>query len=59
VAGDPGHRPGYLLIIDNALKNYIVPMLGARPLSSLRRSDVQGFVSAIADNRSANSVHNI
>jgi integrase len=53
------HRPGYLRIIDNALKNYILPTLGARPLSSLRRSDVQGFVSAMAQERSANSVHNV
>lgn len=53
------HRPNYLRVIDNALKNYIVPMLGARPLSSVRRSDVQGFVSAVAADRSANSVHNI
>lgn len=53
------HRPGYLRIIDNALKNYILPTLGARPLSSLRRSDVQSFVSGLSQDRSANSVHNI
>lgn len=53
------HRDGYLRVIDNALKNYIVPTFGDRALSSLRRSDVQAFVSALAQDRSANSVHNI
>lgn len=53
------HRDGYLRVIDNALKNYILPTFGARALSSLRRSDVQGFVSAMALARSANSVHNV
>jgi integrase len=53
------HRDGYLRVIDNALKQYIVPTFGTRSLSSLRRSDVQGFVSGVAAERSANSVHNI
>lgn len=53
------HRHGYLHIIDNALNLHIMPKLGARPLSSLRRSDVQGFVSALAENRSANSVNSV
>jgi integrase len=53
------HRPGYLRVIDNALKNYILPTFGDRPLSSLRRSDVQAFVSGLAAERSANSVHNV
>ena len=37
------HRPGYLRIIDNALKNYILPTLGARPLSSLRHCVARTF----------------
>ena len=53
------HRDGYLRVIDNALKNYIFPTFGSRTLSSLRRSDVQAFVSTLTQNRSANSVHNI
>jgi integrase len=53
------HRPNYLRVIDNALKNYIVPTLGSRSLASLRRSDVQAFVSGLAQGRSANSVHNV
>lgn len=53
------HRDGYLRIIDNALTNYIIPTFGTRQLASLRRSDVQAFVSGLAASRSANSVHNI
>jgi integrase len=53
------HRPNYLRVIDNALMNHILPALGDRQLAGLRRSDVQTFVSTLARNHSANSVHNV
>lgn len=53
------HRDNYLRIIDNALDLHIVPRLGGRRIASLRRSDAQGLVSALAAEHSANSVHNI
>ncbi|MGH9249400.1 MAG: tyrosine-type recombinase/integrase [Acidimicrobiales bacterium] len=53
------HRPNYLRVIDNALDNHIVPAFGDRPLSTLRRSDVQGFVAALSARLAPNSVHNM
>ena len=53
------HRPNYLRVIDNALDNHIVPAFGDRPLSTLRRSDVQGFVAALSARLASNSVHNV
>ncbi len=51
------HRPSYLRGIDNALNNHIVPAFGDRPLSTLRRSDVQGFVAALSARLAPNSVY--
>jgi integrase len=53
------HRPNYLRVIDNALANHIVPAFGDRPLSTLRRSDVQGFVATLSERLAPNSVHNM
>ena len=41
----PSTRAGY----DNALRVHIGPLLGGRPLSSLRRSDVAALVAALVD----------
>ena len=44
---------------DGALRLYILPALGARPLASIRRSDVQSLVNAwAADGASAGSIGN-
>ncbi|HET6687615.1 MAG TPA: hypothetical protein VFH02_13980 [Jiangellaceae bacterium] len=53
------HRPNYLRGIDNALSNHIVPAFGDRPLSTLRRSDVQGFVAALSARLAPNSVYTV
>ncbi len=53
------HRPNYLHGIDSALTNHIVPEFGPRPLASLRRSDVQGFVSKLAGKLAPNTVYSI
>jgi integrase len=58
VASEPP-ASAQLWVIDNALSNHILPVLGSRPLASVRRSDVQAFVSVLAAHLSANSVHNI
>lgn len=41
----PSTRAGY----DNHLRVHIGPLLGSRPLSSLRRSDIAAFVAALVD----------
>ena len=41
----PSTRYGY----GNALRVHIGPLLGRRPLSSLRRSDIAAFVAALVD----------
>jgi integrase len=47
-------------IVDNALRLHLVPALGERPMASVRRSDVQGFVKALeARELAAGSVRNI
>ncbi len=47
-------------IVDNALRLHLVPALGKRPVASVRRSDVQGFVKMLeARGLAAGSVRNI
>lgn len=53
------HRPNYLRVIDNALDVHILPVMGKRELSSLRRSGVQRLVSALSETLAANTVHNV
>lgn len=38
------HRPSTAALIESRMKNHIIPQLGARRLSTLRRSDVQAWV---------------
>ena len=47
-------------IVDNALRVHLQPALGSRPMASLRRSDIQGFVKSLeAQGLAAGSVRNI
>lgn len=59
LAGNLGAPTNYLRGIDNALSNHIVPAFGDRPLSTLRRSDVQGFVAALSARLAPNSVYTV
>jgi integrase len=46
-------------IVDNALRVHVLPVLGDRPLGSLRRSDVQGLVKALSESLAPGSVRNV
>ena len=40
-------RPSTLAMYDSHVRNHIVPMLGRRPMATLRRSDISAFVVAL------------
>ena len=44
---------------DNSLRVDVLPVLGDRPLSSLRRSDVQGLVRALSDYLAPRTLRNV
>jgi integrase len=52
-------RPATLSIVDNALDRHILPKLGERSVSSLRRSDVQGLVKGVAETLAPRSTRNV
>ncbi|MGO1054528.1 tyrosine-type recombinase/integrase [Crossiella sp. CA198] len=54
VAGEAQTR-----IVDNALRLHILPVLGDRAVSSIRRSDVQGLVKGLAEVLGPGSVGNV
>lgn len=43
-------------IVDNALRLHILPVLGTRPVASLRRSDVQGLMKRLSSELAPNSI---
>lgn len=52
-------RPATARIVDNALRIHINPVLGGRPLSGLRRSDIQALVRSLSDNLAPGTVRNV
>lgn len=52
-------RPATAQIVDNALRVHIGPALGSRPLASLVRSDIQGFVRGLSERLSPGTVRNV
>lgn len=52
-------REGSARILDNALRIHILPALGDRPMSSLLRSDIQGFVKDLSDTLAPGTVRNV
>lgn len=46
-------------IVDNALRVHVLPALGDRPVSALRRSDVQALVKALSTTRAPGTVRNV
>lgn len=46
-------------IADNALRVHVLPVLGDRSLSTLRRSDVQGLVRALSDHLAPRTLRNV
>jgi integrase len=52
-------RPATLSIVDNALDRHILPRLGDRFVSSLRRSDVQGLVKSVSESLAPRSTRNV
>jgi integrase len=52
-------RPSTLVIVDNALRLHILPALGPRALGSIRRGDVQTFVTRLTTRLAPGSVRNV
>jgi integrase len=52
-------RPATLSIVDNALDRHILPKLGDRSLTTLRRSDVQGLVKGVSETLAPRSTRNV
>jgi integrase len=52
-------RPATLSIVDNALDRHILPKLGNRPVSSLRRTDVQGLIKGVSETLAPRSTRNV
>lgn len=46
-------------IADNALRVHVLPVLGDRSLSTLRRSDVQGLMRALSDHLAPRTLRNV
>lgn len=46
-------------IADNALRVHVLPVLGERPLTTLRRSDVQVLVKGLSDHLAPRSLRNV
>ncbi len=46
-------------IVDNALRLHIEPLLGRKPIASVRKSDVQGLVKALSAHLAPRSVRNV
>jgi len=46
-------------IVDNALRVHLIPALGARPVASIKRADVQGFVKQLDLRLGPGSVRNV
>lgn len=46
-------------IADNALRVHVLPVLGDRPLATLRRSDVQGLIRALSDHLAPRTLRNV
>lgn len=53
------HRPGTARLYERTLRLHVLPRIGPRSLSSLRRTDVQGLVSSLAATLAPHTVENI
>jgi len=52
-------RPATRSITDNALRLHLLPVLGSRPLASIRHSDVQALVKGLSETLAPGTVRNI
>jgi integrase len=53
-----GHRPGTRRLYERTLRLHVLPTLGQRPLDSIRRTDIQGLITASAQELSPKTVEN-
>jgi integrase len=53
------HRASTAAQVESHLRRHVYPTLGARQLSSIRRSDVQGLVRALGDQLAPATVENV
>lgn len=50
---------GTARIVDNALRLHVLPVLGTRPIGSIRRTEIQALVKGLEATLSAGSVRNV
>lgn len=48
VAAQVQHRPSTVDVLGRHLRNHVLPVFGARPLASVRRSEVQAWVTGLS-----------
>lgn len=53
-----GHRPGTRQLYERTLRLHVLPVLGERPLTSIRRTDIQGLITASSTTLSPKTVEN-
>jgi len=53
------HRPNTAKAVDSALRVHAIPAFGARPVSAVRPSDVQGFVRRLAETHEPSTVRTV
>lgn len=53
-----GHRPGTRQLYERTLRLHVLPVLGSRQLGSIRRTDIQGLVTASSERLSPKTVEN-
>ena len=53
-----GHRPGTNKLYERTLRLHVYPTLGARPIASIKRTDIQGLITASSKDLSPKTVEN-
>ena len=53
-----GHRPGTKRLYERTMRLHVLPVLGQRPIASIRRTDIQALVTASAKDLSPKTVEN-
>jgi integrase len=53
-----GHRPGTKRLYERTMRLHVLPVLGQRPMASIRRTDIQALVTASAKDLAPKTVEN-
>jgi integrase len=53
-----GHRAGTRRLYERTMRLHVLPVLGDRPLAAIRRTDIQGLITASAEHLAPKTVEN-